>query len=184
MNMSYKYITENNLENRQNYMYSEYKGTDFLQEYKESREQLMIVAGSDSVEEAAHITNKELADLFGKLQTEDEIELDDKKCMDAYTKTFEVRKRLYSEYNSEWKPVKNASREIYDNYILLAECLILMYEKSKCTKYISCLLKLDDTMISIKDKLTDRQVCELAGVCKREMEVIGQLYESMEVTGK
>lgn len=182
--MSYKYITENNLENRQNYMYSEYKGTDFLQEYKESREQLMIVARSDSVEGAAHITNKELGDLFGKLQTEDEIELDDKKCMDAYTKTFEVRKRLYSEYNSEWKPVKNASREIYDNYILLAKCLILMYKKSKCAKYINCLLKIDDTMISIKNKLTDRQVRELASVCEREMEIVEQIYETMEVSDK
>ena len=182
--MSYKYITENNLENRQNYMYSEYKGIEFLKEYKDSRDQLISLVREKMEKEISHITDKELRVLYEKLQTDGEIASDDKTCMDAYTKSFEVRKRLYSEYNSEWKPLNNASCEIYDNYILLAKCLILMYKKSKCAKYINCLLKIDDTMISIKNKLTDRQVCELASVCEREMEIVEQIYETMEVSDK
>lgn len=39
--MNYKYITENNLENKQNYMYSEYGGQDFVDAYIESRKNAM-----------------------------------------------------------------------------------------------------------------------------------------------
>lgn len=35
--MEYKYITENNLFEKQTYMYSEYKGIDFIKEYMSSR---------------------------------------------------------------------------------------------------------------------------------------------------
>jgi len=37
--MAYKYITDNNLENRQNYMYSKFYGHEFLQEYRNMRSQ-------------------------------------------------------------------------------------------------------------------------------------------------
>lgn len=36
--MGYKYITENNLYEKQTYMYSAYKGIDFIKEYLNSRE--------------------------------------------------------------------------------------------------------------------------------------------------
>ena len=35
--MNYKYITENNLENKQNYMYSEYCRQEFLDAYVSTR---------------------------------------------------------------------------------------------------------------------------------------------------
>ncbi len=36
--MAYKYITDNNLYQKQTYMYSEYKGMDFIEEYLNSRQ--------------------------------------------------------------------------------------------------------------------------------------------------
>ncbi len=39
--MNYKYITEDNLENKQTYMYSEYGGEDFLKAYVKSREDVI-----------------------------------------------------------------------------------------------------------------------------------------------
>ena len=39
--MAYKYITENNLYNKQTYMYSEYNGICFLKEYVASRQKYL-----------------------------------------------------------------------------------------------------------------------------------------------
>ena len=47
--MSYKYITENNLEHKQTYMYSEYGGIDFLLEYECIRQEFIKKYPSDNL---------------------------------------------------------------------------------------------------------------------------------------
>lgn len=40
--MGYKYVTSNNLYEKQTYEYSEYRGIDFITEYLESRKRCFI----------------------------------------------------------------------------------------------------------------------------------------------
>ena len=47
--MSYKYITENNLEHKQTYMYSEYGGMNFLLEYECIRQEFIKKYPSDNL---------------------------------------------------------------------------------------------------------------------------------------
>lgn len=61
----YKYITENNLENKQNYMYSEYGGAEFLVSYLESR----YIEGIDT-DNTDHISALELSDVMNTLSKE------------------------------------------------------------------------------------------------------------------
>lgn len=178
--MDYKYVTDNNLENRQNYMYSEYKGRAFLQEYIESREEVINgfinVYLCDGNELLFHITRQELQEILATLR-ENGWDKITKKKIDDYVKSFEVRKRIYSEYDNKWKPCTNAGYEDYETYLILCEILIYAYSLTKCTKYYSCLLKLNDTMLSLKDKLTDRQKCVLSTILKKELAFFWQLVK-------
>ncbi|MBR1598179.1 MAG: hypothetical protein IJ661_04590 [Lachnospiraceae bacterium] len=165
--MLYKYITDNNLEEKQNYMYSEYGGREFLDAYKESRDSFLLEIKACDTD--VHVTYIELMRLDSELNKK-ELWDNNRLILNDYIKTFEVRKRLYSEYNLNWKPCNNATYDNVELYIVLAQCLVKGYSLSKSAKYLSCLLKLDDTLISIKEKLTDRQKAVLSDIIVYEMQ--------------
>lgn len=171
--MAYKYITNNNLYDKQNYMYSEFRGTDFLKEYLASRQLAClntcegVVQTSDTGEN--NVTWKKLRDIYDKVNTGGY----DKETVcefDFYVKSFEVRKRLYTNYQNH-KPAEEASFENYENYLLFADCLALFYEKTRCLKYYSCMLKVDDTLLSIQNKLEEVQVIHLRDILELEQDI-------------
>lgn len=182
--MHYKYVTDNNLFNRQNYMYSEYGGEDFLNTYKHTREQ-----GIEALENCdekrmdnIHLAYDELCQIRqwcrdGKLA-------DAKAGMDLYVKTFEVRKRLYAEYDNLWKPMDRAGFENYETYLVFAECLIMMYKQSKCMKYFSCLLKCNDAMLSVCQNFTDRQKGLLADILRSEVDIYDEIARGIRAIGE
>lgn len=143
--MKYIYITDNNLEKRQKYNYSQYGGDAFLKSYFESRKNTIEQLRDKSI---VHQTYAELKSIKNRLLTAKIIDTELKKEIDAYVKTFEVRKRLYSGYDQYWKPVCETYND-YNNYVMLAQILINIYEISHNIKYFSCLMKLDDTLISL-----------------------------------
>ncbi len=154
--MAYEYVTENNLYEKQTYMYSEYRGTDFLKDYLASRCNYMDAGKStgDDILSCEEISDdlvwRELTEILRKLKTGDySVEVTD--TVNAYTKSFEVRKRLYSRYDDQWKPVEGAGFENYQSYLLFADCLLHMYRHTKCLKYFSCLLKVNDTLLSVQN---------------------------------
>jgi len=156
--MTYKYVTENNLYDKQTYMYSEYKGIAFLKEYLASRYSYLNRGGTQK-EEADDGKNTypnpvktDLRALYEKLKNReyDGITLD---AVNKYVKSFEVRKRIYTEYDINWKPLEGAGFEDYENYLLFADCLLNVYGYGECLKYFSCLLKVDDTLLSVQDKM-------------------------------
>lgn len=178
--MSYKYITENNLENKQTYMYSEYGGTEFLAEYRQVRES--FCKNEYTMDDGLHVAREELDALFHMLEMSEQIDAA-RLQLDFYTKSFEVRKRIYTEYASNWKPVENAGYTDYDNYLLFAKCLIKGYERTGCTKYVSCLLKVNDTLLSVEKQLTNRQKVHLQQIIHDELKVVSELQDAMGVEG-
>jgi len=172
--MAYKYITENNLYEKQTYMYSEYGGTAFLKEYSESRKNALDDKGTGKAEASgqkytgANPTKVNLGQLYGKLK-DGEYSEETKAEINGYVKSFEVRKRIYTEYDDNWKPVADAGFEDYDTYLLFAECLIRVYEQEEGLKYFSCLLKVDDTLLSVRDRMGASQRKRLEGIIRREL---------------
>lgn len=180
--MAYKYITDNNLYNKQTYMYSEYGGVDFLKEYIDSRQKYLdeqeylknIITGnawertntSERVQELLNIKQG----LKDKSQNSREMEL-----VNAYTKSFEVRKRIYDKHDVNWKPVRNSGFEDYEAYLLFAECLAASYHNTNCLKYYSCMLKVDDTLLSVQDKLDIRLKGVLYRIIEKELDIFYQL---------
>ncbi len=160
--MSYKYITENNLEEKQNYMYSEYGGNAFLEEYQDSRKAAIINTGEED-------TDGKLYDLLlnvPSLQHDKDLKF----SLDKLVQSFEVRKRVYDRTDLLWKPVdKNAGGyKTVENYILFGEILVQAYLMTKNLKYFNCLLKLDDTLISMKSRLDANQKRKLSSILKKE----------------
>lgn len=157
--MNYKYITENNLEYRQNYMYSEYEGKEFLLEMfatrhdKMNAERLTIkhVIEYVNVIDNEPITTSKLINIIYALKDKNY----SREEADRYVKAFEVRKRLYNEYiDNSIKPSENSKYSNYINYILLAVICIMFYEHTDSLKYLNTLLKLDDTILSLYNMIS------------------------------
>lgn len=184
--MSYKYIANNNLYEKQTYMYSEYKGMDFLKEYLDSRKVCLNSQenpGEDVLVQYETLNNPVQQDLLKIVQ-----KLNNGNCskelmtyVNAYTKSFEVRKRLYSCYDDNWKPTTDAGFEDYESYLLFAECLLLAYRHTECLKYFSCLLKVDDTLLSIQEKLRDQLKKHCCRIIQQEVNIFYQLAREHEI---
>lgn len=187
--MVYEYITENNLYHKQSYMYSEYGGIEFLKAYLYSRQKYMdkydtqFHSNEEIVEtDSANLSlvGQELRQIRNHLRNED-FDDDVKDLVNAYTKSFEVRKRIYNEYDNTWKPVEQAEFEDYAAYLMLADCLLLSYGHTKCLKYISCLLKVDDTLLSIQNRLDGRLKYHLCDVIRQELGIFYQLVNENSI---
>ena len=176
--MGYEYITENNLYSKQNYMYSKFKGFDFFKEYLQSRK--LEVLGKDICEEdikEESETYLDILDIYNNFDGDKENKL---KKLDYYVKSFEVRKRLYTSYFNR-KPMENSSFENYEIYLLFAEVLSKAYEITDCLKYFSCLLKVNDTLLSIQDKLNHNQKKLLKSIINKEIQFFKELCKKHEI---
>lgn len=183
--MSYKYITDNNLYEKQTYMYSEYCGKSFLNDYLSSRQGYLqdIVeewCENDAVCTFKCATEENLKVILSRLKKETE-ETDTCSLINLYTKSFEVRKRLYTEYDARWKPAENAQFEVYEIYLLFADCLIRAYRRTGCLKYLSCLMKVNDTVLSISDKLASELRPYMAWIVNAELEAFFELSDKIGI---
>ena len=159
--VTYKYITNNNLklENRQNYMYSEYGGRDFLAAYHCTRKNYIDkydfdVSSINMLQNDIpkdNITANELNSLVQKF-TVGEWDNTDRERLDYYIKAFEVRKRLYTEYEAgKVRPTEVAEYDKIVSYELLAMCVAHAYRYTQNLKYLNTLLKLNDILLSIAE---------------------------------
>jgi len=176
--MDYMYITKDNLENRLKYNYSEFGGADFLLAFSKSRSNAFeYISGK---EDNKHITKTDLNLFLERIETKDANRTLNK-IIDQYVKSYEVHKRIYSEYDRSFRPVDGTSYLDYENYILLAHCCAKLYENTKCMKYLSCMLKIDDTLISIINRLDQYELFYLREILEKEQFLIDQLIIKMGV---
>lgn len=174
--MSYKYITENNLYNKQTYMYAEYEGKRFLEEYLKSRKIARGMTEFSKQEnriESDSMVYQDLKCIYSDIRKGDR---DAVNRIKPYVKTFEVRKRLYTEY-LDWKPTEKALFEVYEIYLIFSDCLLEAYKETNCLKYYSCLLKVDDMLLSIYPLLTLWEREHLSAVISEELKIFCTLLE-------
>lgn len=181
--MIYKYITDNNLWNKQTYMYSEYGDMEFLESYLETRVQII---NNLKCSNAPNSLNKDdtynkLEELYFNLEKSGFTKMN-QQSVNYYVKSFEVRKRLYSSYAIDQKPCINASFDNYDNYLLFAKILVTSYQLTHCLKYFSCLLKLDDTLLSVACLLNISQAEILKQIIKQELNFFWDFMDILEIS--
>lgn len=183
--MWYKYVTDNNLENIQTYMYSEYFGMDFLNAYMRVRKNSIVLnTGLDGDVESNMIpylkseTSLALFEIWKQIRNTKSDSL--KEQADCFVKRFEVKKRLYGKYEAGGKFVAESGYNDYILYILLGFISSKMYTDTGNLKYLNCLLKVVDTLISAQDNM-DLVLRKLVSLLI--MEEMGYVRELAEAKG-
>jgi hypothetical protein len=102
-----------------------------------------------------------------------------KMWMDELVQRFEVTKKIYEVYKPGFRKGEGKS-DCFILYALFAMVLSIYYYKNKNLKYLNVLLKINDTLISVIDKLTDDYpaifMAYLATLC--EVSFVGKLAKS------
>lgn len=169
----YNYITKNNLEERQHYRFSEITD-DLWDSYLNARNQILsnykisVLEEKKIIEDFYNIKNKyykaeiffneviilkkEVLEEIIKIKNDNRINLE---LINSIVKTFEVRKRFYHCYNKRFKPLDESDYNDVSLYILISYLLVKVYEQTLNLKYLNGLLKINDTLISINEKIKE-----------------------------
>ena len=196
----YEYSSHNLLETPQKYKMTPFQGSQFLEQYKESR-RLAIELIRDKVStitldqattqmqqdfkhpleiiNASKFSTKKLFESIFLIVIRDKDDVNVTNIINRFVKKFEVKKRIFSFYNQEIKEVSN-DYKIIDNYILLASICVLEYKKTRNLKYLNVLLKLNDTICSQIGLITENITGFLClFVLKSELDYILDLIKNI-----
>ena len=101
-------------------------------------------------------TLKLLTVLFSALVNSPTPARTEKFWIDRLVQRFEVTKKLFETYQPGF--AKGAgSHEVLLPYVLLAMCLSIFYDRSSNLKYMNALLKVNDTVVSVADRLSEEK---------------------------
>lgn len=186
--MLYKYVTENNLEAPQNYMYSDFGGKDFLFEYEKIRLNFVKKHANINQISIENFVNKEkdgdnamlqrLKKIYFILKINGHLQ-EIKSEFEYFVKIFELRKRIFNKYEEgTYRPVLDSGYECYRMYILFSWLLSEFYERSDSLKYLNTFLKVNDTLLSRESALDDSERGLFSSLVKKEIEYIRTLAQS------
>ena len=170
---TYNYSSMNLLEYPQKYQMSPFEGKDFILAYLNSRKKIIELLQKNKkksfleilekikrfpendLENLPDVINLEkfLSLLLYNLLEEKQIDMTDK-YINLFLKKFEIKKKLYSFYNSDFKEINNNFKNIH-NYVLLTIIFQIKYKKLKSLKYLNTILKLNDVICSQYNNLKE-----------------------------
>ena len=199
--MGYEYIQEDNIENPLRYQYTAYRGADFLMDWYTSRKEILdhlsldisktnfeygvqCNSGEDSRKEC--IQTKEIFQmLLSKLLNQGELSEEQKKILDGYVKTFEVRKRLYSCYSVQFKPENETDYHNMGLYTGFACICAAAFEQYSDLRYLNALLKVNDTLISQWERRSEFRKLEnrerVTYALKKELDFVKKILQEKNV---
>ena len=184
----YKYVTADNLEEPQMYMYTQYEGQPFLSEYRKSRETFLRAYEQEQSLDFRALAQgldswlKKKITCAAKALQANQLQGEGKAALEFLVKVFELRKRLYNEYPERYKPREASGYREYRHYLLLGGLLVQAYDQTGNLKYLNTLLKLDDTLLSLARVLNPRQRCYVAELLKKELEATTALAKRQGLT--
>ena len=164
-NVTYPYVTEDNLAQIQRYQYTQWQGDVFIDAYFHQRNSLLEQMPDPVLwqrSEEACDTIRRLWPLVTKLRKGKVVTQAEVYWALVLVKKFEVSKRLYGAYESD-APHKHCTVEyrVPGPYLLLAEVALQLWCQQRYTFWLSVAIKLLDTLCSVGQSLS---VSEQAGV--------------------
>ena len=172
--MEYSYANTDLLEFPQKYQMTPFEGREFLSSYEKTRQKILDkIKNNQTVNSLSHtlkllqkqflidiksdqkifVTSNQLSSIFLRLQHQKETQQETKFIM-ALLKKFEIKKRIFSEYDHELKE-NSTDFKILTNYILLAAICAKKFQDNSNPKFLNTLLKLNDTICSQIDSIND-----------------------------
>jgi len=119
-------------------------------------------------------TNVQLLSIFQDLS--EDSGRTNKSAIDWYVQRFEVRKRLFSEYDLQTgRPIEQGGYGDISNYMLLSAICGKSYAAFGSLKYLNCFLKLNDTLLSLPSNMTDQQILLLQALITLEVTYVEEL---------
>mgnify|MGYP001243934396 FL=1 len=172
--MEYSYANTDLLEFPQKYQMTPFEGREFLSSYEKTRQKILDkIKNNQTVNSLSHtlellqkqflidiksdqkifVTSNQLSSILLRLQHQKETQQETKFIM-ALLKKFEIKKRIFSEYDHELKE-NSTDFKILTNYILLAAICAKKFQDNSNPKFLNTLLKLNDTICSQIDSIND-----------------------------
>jgi len=172
--LEYSYTNTDLLEFPQKYQMTPFEGREFLSSYEKTRQKILDkIKNNQTVNSLSHtlkllqkqflidiksdqkifVTSNQLSSILLKLQHQKETQQETKFIM-ALLKKFEIKKRIFSEYDHELKE-NSTDFKILTNYILLAAICAKKFQDNSNPKFLNTLLKLNDTICSQIDSIND-----------------------------
>ena len=160
----YPYSQGDRLNDRNTYFYSAYGGPAFLQAWCESRDaalkSLPAPLPLNAAATAASETGQLLSDM---LSTQAEHAL-----AERLLQRFEVSKRLYRKYDADLRAVRDSGYDDLDLYLLFAGLCLHSRERPAPMRFLNALLKVLDTLIAVRERLSNEQGAALAWLIGEE----------------
>lgn len=176
--MDYRYSISDLLEKPQKYHMSPFEGLEFFDSYIVSRKTVLEIINHKNKELTQfeeiikNFQNKALSFNFNQIQqskisTEDlfiylcynlqnkSIKKEELKIIKIFVKKFEIKKRIFDFYNSDFKD-NSENYSNLTNYILLSTICLLRFLDSKNLKYLNTFLKINDTICSQINKIKNQ----------------------------
>ena len=172
--MEYSYTNADLLEFPQKYQMTPFEGREFLSSYEKNRQKILDkIKNNQTVNSLSHtlkllqkqflidiksdqkifVTSNQLSSILLRLQHQKETQQETKFIM-ALLKKFEIKKRIFSEYDHELKE-NSTDFKILTNYILLAAICAKKFQDNSNPKFLNVLLKLNDTICSQINSIND-----------------------------
>jgi len=172
--LEYSYANTDLLEFPQKYQMTPFEGREFLSSYEKNRQKILDkIKNNQTVNSLSHtlillqkqflidiksdqkifVTSNQLSSILLRLQHQKETQQETKFIM-ALLKKFEIKKRIFSEYDHELKE-NSTDFKILTNYILLAAICAKKFQDDSNPKFLNVLLKLNDTICSQIDSIND-----------------------------
>ena len=172
--MEYSYTNADLLEFPQKYQMTPFDGREFLSSYEKNRQKILDkIKNNQTVNSLSHtlkllqkqflidiksdqkifVTSNQLSSILLRLQHQKETQQETKFIM-ALLKKFEIKKRIFSEYDYELKE-NSTNFKILRNYILFAAICVKKFQDNNNLKFLNTVLKLNDIICSQIDSITD-----------------------------
>lgn len=171
--VSYPYSQGDRLEERNTYFYSEYHGAAFFPAWRASREAALTCLPEPQplglpLPDLAITNGFHTAALLAGLLTEAPDNLQNRRTAERLLQRFEVSKRLYRSYNSDFRAVLDSGYEELELYLQFASLCLHYAAQPNSLPFLNGMLKSLDTLISIKERLCPEQGAHLAWLIHAE----------------
>ena len=197
----YSYTRNNLLDIPQNYQMSSYEGPDFLISYQFSRKK--IITELEKTPDFISFSNnffssQDISDVYeiikkNKFSTNElyhsiimELISNPKNTqtipiIDKFLKKFEIRKRIFLNYDNEFNIIGDEFKEI-QNYVLLSFMCLIRYQTTSDLKYLNTFLKLNDLICSAKKLIVNKiDISLFHYLLTSEMKCILKLLDELEI---
>ncbi len=197
----YQYVQNNLLTTPQNYQMSSYEGPDFLISYQSSRRKIIaelekmpdFISYSDNFFSSQDVSDVCVIIKKNKFPTNElyhsiimELINNPKNTqiipiIDKFLKKFEIRKKIFLNYDDEFNMVGDEFKEI-QNYILLSFMCLIRYQDTSDLQYLNTFLKLNDLICSAKNLIVNKiDISLFHYLLTSEMKYILKLLDELNI---